>query len=74
MKLLQRPSRQLSIIICLCILACAFSKNLYMRYFIGAPLVREVGKADIIPIYQTRKQEQAESFSVNYFVPESHHQ
>lgn len=72
MELLQRPSRQLSIIICLCIQACAFSKNLERLCFIGAPLVREVRKTDIIPIYQMGKQEQTESF-VNYVVPESHH-
>lgn len=66
MKLLQRPSRQLSIIICLCILACAFSKNLYMLCFMGAPLVRE-GKADLIPIYQMRKWE---SFSADDFCPQ----
>lgn len=35
--------------------------------------MREVGKIDTIPIYQMRKQEQDEPFSVNYFVPESHH-
>lgn len=72
MKLLQRPSRQLSIIICLCILACAFSKNLYMLCFSGARLRREVGRADIIPTYQMRKQEGAGSFFVNHFVPEGH--
>lgn len=44
-----------------------------MLCFIGAPLVGEVRAAHIIPIYQMREQEQAESFSVNYFIPESHH-
>lgn len=29
-----------------------------MLCFMGAPLVREVGKADLIPIYQMRKWEQ----------------
>lgn len=68
MKLLQRPSRQLSIIICLCILACAFWKNLYMLCFMGAPLVREVGKADLIPIYQMRKWEQVGILLCRWFL------
>lgn len=70
MKLLQRRSRQLSIIICLCILACAFSKNLSVLCFIGTPLVREVKKADFIPICQMRKWERAESFFVKDLSPE----
>lgn len=44
-----------------------------MLCFIGAPLVGEVRGADIIPIYQMGERERAESSSVNYFVPESHH-
>lgn len=44
-----------------------------MLCFIGAPLVREVRKADIIPVYQMREREQAKPSFVNDFVPESHH-
>lgn len=37
MKLLQRPSRQLSIIICLCIQACSFSKKFGRALFYWSP-------------------------------------
>jgi hypothetical protein len=43
-----------------------------MLWFTKVPFLREVVNVDIFPLYQMGKQEQEESFCVNYFVSESH--